>query len=316
MTDASFSSLNSKWQHMLAIVNQHTALWHANPELHLRRLIIYRWFAENFLIFLLQYTGLTFTTLSTPLSLIWFASGTSFTLLLLRGNIILPGMLLGNFLAFFLAHISFVSACEYAALFTLQPILLRFLCYRWISPTLLFYRFSMLAKFFIFSALISAWTSFLMHPAFWLQTWLANWNGILIVATTLIAWDAYFVQVTPLSFKKGCAISSSYALLLFCTLWLLFSDPSFIFYILFAMSALILFIRLYFDWAVSMTALFLTALVLCTSFYIGVPSDSLEDFSFLIKDIQITFLVLFVVITTIGYPLHSLIKCSFLNLKT
>ena len=298
---------------MLAIVNQHTALWHANPELHLRRLIIYRWFAENFLIFLLQYTGLTFTTLSTPLSLIWFASGTSFTLLLLRGNIILPGMLLGNFLAFFLAPTSFLSACQYALLFTLQPILLRFLCYRWTSPTLLFYRFSMLAKFFIFSAIISASISFLMHPAFWLQAWLANWNGILIVATTLIAWDAYFVQVTPLSFKKGWAISCCYTLLLFLTISLLFLPSSFFFYTIFALSILMIFIKLYFDWAVSMTALFLTALVLCTSFYVGISSYSFDNFAFLMTSIQITFVTLFLVVTAIGSPLHSLIKCAFLN---
>lgn len=201
----------NKWQRVFNIVSQHPDLLNQNINLQMRRLFLSRLLAENILVFLLQYMGLMFSTLTpTPFPL-WFATGTSCAFIFLRGSTILPGVWLGSFFAYSMAHSGVGIALGSATVFVCQAQALLYLNYRFIYPSLLFYRISELFKFAIASAIVAAMAVLILEIMYvytlqneidilhlWLQWWLANLNAIFIIATALVTADAYFPQVQEL----------------------------------------------------------------------------------------------------------------------
>src|SRR3990167_484853 len=191
-----------KWQRVQAIVNQHTSAgeqWHTG---NFQKLVTYRVLAENILVFLLQYIGLMFTTLTPQLMPVWFASGTACGFVFLRGYSVLSGIYIASFLAYYLATYPLFTTIVFATLTTLQALLIVWFSRRYITPILLFHSRRTLGKFLVCSGLITALASFLftkVHPSLhWLTTWLANFNGTLIFGGTLIAIDNYFPQINSL----------------------------------------------------------------------------------------------------------------------
>jgi hypothetical protein len=256
----------NKWFAMLTIVNQHSSLLQSNLTRSFKKLCFRRLLAENILVFLLQYTSLMFNT-----SLIWFATGTSCAFLFLRGSRILPSMWMGNFLACFLATHHAIFASGFATVYTLQAFLLLWCCYRYISPTLIFYRKKTYLKFIFCSGILTAMTSMILFP-FSLQAWLANWNGILVISIGLLTLDAFFPEAYALKNIHKKIFLLCYSALLFFSIMLLFSQQP-LYSMMFALTTLpfIALISFYFGWCGTVSAVFLWGLLLSLGAYIGAP---------------------------------------------
>lgn len=187
----------NKWQAMLAIVSNDRDYSPHQIEWEWKKLFIKRLIAENCLIFLLQYAGLMFNTLTLTHFPIWFASGTACGFIFLRGYRILPSIWLGSFFAYYFSGLSAEKACFCALIISLQPAILLYLSRRYIGLTLIFNRIRSLIKFFLLSIVVTAFTNFLLqliYTSIWLSDWLANLNGVLIVSFAIISLDTYFPQ--------------------------------------------------------------------------------------------------------------------------
>lgn len=174
-----------------------------------------RWLRENLLLVLLQCTGLKITTLYVGSHIAWIASGISCGFLFLRGTSILPGIFVGSVLAYLSENLSWLPALAIAALLTLQPWLVLLFCYRFLKPTLIFYRIRESLAFLIFSGGLTGIISWLMllvcqpfmppglvYKQIGLDWWLANWVGLCAFAPLLVLWDAYYPDFREFRDKK------------------------------------------------------------------------------------------------------------------
>lgn len=191
---------DEKWHDLLAIVNQYPNFQKNKFVNEQFKLVAIRFITENIFIFLLQYTGLMFSTLSTGMNPVWISSGTACAFLLLRGYAILPGIWLGTFFAFY-PNTTFISALIAASIFTLQPCLILILTYRLMKcpmPNISSGR--SVCAFMLICVLTSAISSVLLisifhtnHPvSSFLQWWLANFSGTIVYTIAIITWDTYF----------------------------------------------------------------------------------------------------------------------------
>lgn len=212
------------WQTLATLVKAHPALPKAT--LSLRKLMFIRLLSENAVVFLLQYIGLMLSTLATVYSPLWFATGTAVAFVFLRGYAVLPGIFLGTFVAYILAKAPITVAVIAAVIMTLQAFLLRFFCFRYIAPSLIFRDRSQFIFFALGSALITAGSTWLLLLAMHknilgLAAWLANFNGLLIFAYALITLDAYFPQIKTLQRANLKQVSILYLAMIIMTLLVL-----------------------------------------------------------------------------------------------
>src|SRR2546421_12693846 len=114
----------NKWQQMLLLVNQNAELLETDLKGQYKKLFLKRWFASNLLVFLLQYIGFTLNLPTLTISPMWFFTGTACAFIFLQGYRILPGLWLGNFIAYYLAKASFLLALGSASVITLQALIL------------------------------------------------------------------------------------------------------------------------------------------------------------------------------------------------
>lgn len=262
-----------KWQRMLAIVNQQAD--GLSLPLSPKKLFMRRCLAENTVIFLLQFIGLIYSTL-TPFPMpLWFASGTAAAFIFMRGYSILPGIVLGSFFAYYCANSGFTLALTCAVIYGLQAFLLLWISHRYITLTLIFYTRTTFIKFILFSAVLTAITSLVLtilcyatlqtHTSafhLWLQWWLANFNGLVIFACALISLDSYFLHSQQLNFLHWPKLIFTYSLLFTLTLILLFShQPMLILFLACATALLVLVISMTYGWCASVTAVFFSGLL-------------------------------------------------------
>ena len=277
------SSSSNKWQRMQAIVERHPMLPQVDYVQQFKKLIWRRLLAENVLVFLLQYIGLMFSTLTPQTFPVWFATGTACAFTFLRGFSVLPGIWLGTFVAYYFSESGFLLACGCATVFALQAFLLVGLCYRFIYPTLVFYRKMTFVKFILCSALLTAIVTVvlemmcyfslrvMMDPLqLWLQWWLANFNGMMVVAVALVALDAFFPQIR--SVKKDAALIMLFGLWLVLIVALVLSESRLAIMLLALSTLPIIFVmseRL--GWCGVVAANFLLALFLNLAACLGAP---------------------------------------------
>lgn len=172
-----------------------------------KKLVLKRLFAENMLLFLLQYTGLTLATLTAHPTPIWFAPGVACAFIFMRGYTILPGIFLGGCCAYWLMGATSIQTIACTSAFTLQTGLLLALSYRYSGPTLIFYDRKPYLTFILFSAIITAITSFCLttlclEPLYhssqfltaWLHGWLANMNSLWVFSFAIVTFDYYFAE--------------------------------------------------------------------------------------------------------------------------
>jgi len=209
-----------QWQRMFYIVNQYPSLLQANLKKNHKKLWLSRLLSENMLVFFFQYTGLLFSTITPYPVPMWFASGSACAFIFLRGYRVLPGIWLGSFLAYAFSDLHWGLSSLCASVYALQAALLLYLGQRYWGLTLVFYRKKPWLQWVISSIAITAVSSLILvfacysslsypiKPAsLWLQWWLSNLNGILILACAMLTWDLYFPQIHGIkTLNRWCRI--------------------------------------------------------------------------------------------------------------
>ncbi len=174
-------------------------------------LVLRRFLFHNWVVFFLQYAGLLFTTLASTASPVWFAGGTGCAFIFLRGYQVVPGLWLGSLLAYHSAGLSVGRASLCALVLALQALLLVKLCYRSSILSLAFFQRSGFYLFLAYSAVVTSVASALLtllcvpllqHPSTYttvfLEWWLANFNGSVLVSCALFTWDAFVPDLRKL----------------------------------------------------------------------------------------------------------------------
>lgn len=196
--------MENKWQRMLTIVNQSSQL-HLIHKKQFKKLYINRLLTENLFAFLLQYTGLMISLLSSYTSPLWLASGTASAFIFLRGPSILPGIWLGSMFGYYFHHSSIELAFICSLIYTLQAYAHRQMTYSFIGIPPFVNQPLQIVKYIFLSGLLTAFSSYLlleMHLfslpihryKLWILWWLANFNSLLIIPFALITWDMFFPQ--------------------------------------------------------------------------------------------------------------------------
>lgn len=199
-----------KWQRMADVVNQNNAILQVNLPQQFKKLFILRLLTENILTFLLQYVGFMLIGNITPQAIVplWLTSGTACAFIFMRSYSVIPGILLGDYIAIYHFTGSAFQSGIWATLDAAQALVLLQLCYRFISPTLVFFNLEKFIKFIIACGLLTAISSFMLvisyHSSFnfhlWMRWWLGNYNGILILSLAILTWDLYCLEID--SFKR------------------------------------------------------------------------------------------------------------------
>lgn len=244
---------HNKWQQMLAIISKHPQQIQPSQ----KNLIFVRLFIENFLVFAFQYTGLMLSVIHSRMP-IQLATGTACAFLFLRSYAILPGIWLGSFLAYFIAHAAITVCLLYASLFTLQIAMIFVVCCRSNIPTLIFYDKKNLFTFLIYIAGITG-LYHLNNPT----QWLANINGILVISVALVTFDAFFPQINALKKQNKLIIAIPLMLLIACTLGLL-TTKSFSYFVIYLFLNLMatLFMSYRFGWCGAVSAIFISGILI------------------------------------------------------
>jgi integral membrane sensor domain MASE1 len=189
------SAYPEKWLRMSSIVAQYPAISLVSQY---KYLVIKRLIVGNIFACLLQYICLMTSTLLPTTSLAWLATGVACGMLFLRGYRVLTGIWLGCFFTYYLASHQLILSCLCATVFAMQAYLLTWITRRYISPLLVFYHVNKLLIFSLVSAGLTAITSFILiwlcdQPfSLWLEWWLANFNGVLIVSIAWVATDTFY----------------------------------------------------------------------------------------------------------------------------
>lgn len=297
------SSDTEKWHQMQLIVNQNLKIVDHDLISQFKKIFLLRLLTENIYIFILQYIGLTLSTLSQNLSLLWFATGTSCAYLFLRGYSVMPGIWLGTFSAYYLAKAGFLLSIGCATVLSLQAVLLLWLSHRYISPTLIFYRLRMFATFIIYTAILTCIISFILicmcYPSLshadapfqlWLQWWLANFNAILIFSCALVTFDAYF-----LDFYGVKPLRSTYILFALLLLIIITFNFSHIPVLTICLALLIMLLTIYisvrFGWCGAITVAFVSGMLLCFAGLLGIGVFSYSSVSVTLLLLQLFFCV-------------------------
>lgn len=283
-----------KWQQLLTIVKPGPQVL-SDRKKYFQRLIFMRFISENVLTFLLQLTGLMLTGVFSPYLYlpVWLNSGTACAFIFMRGVSVLPGIFLGEFSAYYLLthHLSLASL---AAIITCgQAFLLLHVSYRFISPTLIFYKLSTFLKFVSGAFLLttvsalnlalyyfSQFTHGLDFFYFWLSGTLGNFNGIITLAVAIIAWDFYFAQLDDLKTTSRFLLISCYSLFLLLILSLfLFTQIKLVLIFSALIFSLFMIISIQFKWCGTALALLLFALCLNFAVFFNAAVFS-SDYSF------------------------------------
>jgi len=256
-----------------------------------QRLVRMRLLQRNLFVLMLQYAGLMLTTLASPESLVWFASGTATALVFLRGLDILPGIYLGSALAFYIVGQPLFLALGCAAILSLQATLLLKWSYRHAILSLVFFKRSELLKFIFFCALCCGGASTLLivisYPLLipsqsasllGLEWSLANFNGTLILACALYTWDAYFPDTPRLKQQNKFKLLGLYGLFVFAVLGLLYSSNSYLMLgLMIIIELLMIYLSYYYGWCGAIAASFMLALCLAFAAFFKAPLLNLSE---------------------------------------
>lgn len=269
------------WQKLKYILSQQdSAISQSNLVSSYRKLIIFRLLSENIFIFLLQYSGLMLTPI--PSHPIWFSSGTATAFIFLRGITIFPGIFFGNWLAFFLNYFSLEKSFFIAFVYALQPLLLYKLSLRFVGPILIFYNKLLFLKFIFLSGVITAclslflkffFTSFSIFSPPVLFLWLANLDGLLFFAFSIISLDVFFPNLDDLKLNREFYFSL-FLYLILCTLMIAFlfcTDPSLQFFLSLSVFVFIAWLGKNFGIVQLNIAIFLIGILLGFGAYLHAP---------------------------------------------
>lgn len=311
---------NIKWQRMHNLIHQND-FQIINFSWQFKKLWLNRLLNENLFILLLQYIGLMLSGTFTPSAIapLWFASGTACGFIFMRGFSILPGIIIGCFLAY-LSTVNFSQALICASLNALQAILLLKLSYRFNIPTVIFYKNENFVKFFSLCAIVTAMISYLLlevlstsHYALephlvlsehyfqnFLRWWLGNLTGIFVFSCGIVTLDFYFSQIDHFNhINKSIFYLLLTLLIINCGLLFLNQSPFLIMMLTIFTIPVILSFSVAFGWCGLTVALFIFGTLLNLGAYIQLP---LFTSSFAEATLSFSQFSLIIVIF-IGYPI-------------
>jgi len=287
--DLSSSQNSNKWQDMLAIINQRPELIQNNLARQNKKIFLTRLITENIFIFLLQYTGLMFSTISSGMHPVWIASGTACAFIFLRGISITPGIWLGSIFAFY-SVLPIGEACVFASIFTLQPLIILAITFRYLkSPMPDFYNTRSFINFIFACAITTASTSLLLAitiniTQLWPHWWLANFNGTLIFTCAIITWDAYFSEQKSLSIINNMIIGIAFGLLITLIVIMCISHSTLITTLVsIAIFVLILSISNYVGWCASIISITLLAIIISISAYVITSANQTSNTTLMLE---------------------------------
>jgi len=275
----------NKWERMLLLVEQHP---HNLPAIEkpLQHLAIKRFLFNNILILLIQYSGINISQISPTPAPIWFATGTACAYLFLRGASVLPGIWLGNFLAYYLGNAGLWIAVSLSTVLSLQALILRWFCYRYLGPTLIFYQLKPFFKFILFTAGLTALTSealvflyslavidhHMLHITY-LHYWFSNYNAIIIFSVAYITWDAYFSR-EPTNHDSNILLKNTlyFMLILITIAFTQYPTPSRSYFLALSSLFITIIISTKFNWCEAVTAGFLSGILLSFATFLGMPT--------------------------------------------
>lgn len=267
--------MNTLRQHISTLVVQKQIHLRSDFAAQFNKIVFNRLMAVTLLVFLLQYIGLSMSTLQYLFSPLWLASGTACALIFSRGCRILPGLWLGSLFAYFFANVGVLVAAGCATLYTLQAYLILQLSYRYSSPILIFYQRKLFFNFIVLglvtTAVVSYCLAIILFPKInhhvtlmqiWLQWWSANFNGLFIFGCAVVTWDVFFPQLYLLNKSMKSVINLFGAIFILCVA-LLFVHQG----LAFALMAFLLLIltgivSIKFKWCGLVSALFIQGFIL------------------------------------------------------
>lgn len=256
------------------LVNQHPQLSQTIPVKQYKKLAVQRFINENVLLFLLQYIGLSFNNLSVSFLPMNFAMGTACAFVFLRGYSVLPGIILGSFIAYFIAKIGFSLAVVASSVMAIQVSIILWCCHKFISPSLIIYKLKNFFKFlilvFVTTFLASVFLMLVVNFSFpskeniilWLSNWLSNVLAILIFSTGIVTWDTYFPRSYSLKTLLSTKLILFYSLLIMTNVTLFFCSTILsLIGIAFVNLLLVLTISSNYGWRGTISATFLSAII-------------------------------------------------------
>lgn len=303
-----------KWTRMLKVVQANTHRLPPDIKLPFKKLAIVRFIFNNLLLLLIQYSGLHLSNLSSGPAPVWFATGTACAFLFLRGFSVLPGIYVGNFLGYFAAKIGFGYALAFATVISGQAVVLLWLHYHYLSPTLIFYRLPTYIQFVAYTAVLTATVSLVLLFLYvscwprqesalciWAYLWLGNLNAILIFSCAYLTWDAYSLRTDPIQKSTRWLRNILYLILISTNLALAFSTSAAAGWILGLISIVItMIISIYFGWCGAIAASFLSAILLSFAAFLDAPVFHTSFANIMVLSIQILLCVQTITALSIG----------------
>lgn len=282
----------AKLQNLKAVLGRHPQLLQHDPAREFRKILLSRVFAENILVLLLQYTGLMFSTVSP--GPVWFASGTAYAFILMRGPAILPGIWLGSVLAYYSAGAGWLTASLCATVFSAQALFLLYYQYRYVGPSLVMERAKVFFRFLPGLILITVFSSCcLVDRNLWLQGWLANLDGVLVVGSAIMTWDIYFPQMNELKQLNKILLGVVYGSVVLLTLLLFYYNTSMLLILL--ITLLCIFAGMYYGCGGLLFGAFVESLLLGLGVYLDAGAFTPAFLPFLSLGIAFGFLGWFLV---------------------
>lgn len=178
---------------------------------------------DNFFIFLLQFAGYSLNHYITEQPLIFISTGIGLALLFLKGNAIVPGLLLSAFISQVSVHDTLLHASYFACYQIIPLVLCRTFIHRYIGASMIIgMTGSLWQQALMYIAIIVTAGSitlggYVVSPTMNIETtWMANLNGLLIMSMTVLLLDLYFVDWCETLYKERMALC------LLLLLWLFF----------------------------------------------------------------------------------------------
>jgi hypothetical protein len=202
-----------------------------------------------------------------------------------------------------MANTGAAAASVAAAIYSLQAFLLLWLCYRYVSPTLIFYRKITFVKFILLTGGLAGAVSLALQKTLSAQAWLANFNGIVVIACALIAFDSYFPMINRLKMMSRRELGFYYGLLLISIITLLNCRTPLLTLLLgFALLTETYFTGKRYGWCGAITAIFLLGLALNLGAMLGAPLFATPFWAATREFLQIILSLQVLCLLTLSFP--------------
>lgn len=188
-----FSEDVAKWAQLSQLLKQEDILY-INDDPSVRR-----WFFDNILVFFIQYTGFMFNQYIVGQPLIMLVPGVGLALLMLKGNAVIPGLLLSALMSYYVPTGLFEDALIFALSQIIPLVLFKYYSYYMLGPTLV--DLSLKQQFLLYAG--SVVLAILLSHSYEPTILLSMVNGFLITSVVILMVDLYFVDWYALAHTQG-----------------------------------------------------------------------------------------------------------------